>query len=243
MLMLLSRQALFRAAPRPVFRLSNGVASSRWSHCIDTWFPRNNTIERSPAILIDMVEVQPEKEMNAQGREVLQQALDRGLVSEAISGRVVIGNRNGLDLVAQMCRRLTLLENQQASQRQDIHTLKTENKILMRNDAMRATEIDTLTDKNKSLEYDMSVLKLASEEYDRLRQRFLSTYKRYIYGRVSEKDLQIIEEGNSVADGGDAIADARLYSSGSRRDNKVFQKLYGLHAVDVPSLGMCFPNR
>ena len=188
--MLLSRQALFRAAPRPVFHLSNGVASSCWSHCIDTWFPRNNTIEQSPAIQIDMVEVQPEKEMNAQGREVLQQALDRGLVSEAISGRVVIGNRYGLDLVGQMCRRFTLLENQQASRRQDIHTLKTENKILRRNDAMRATEIDTLknenknlkrndamrateidtlTDKNKNLECDMSVLKLASGACDRLR--------------------------------------------------------------------------
>lgn len=147
--------------------------------------------------------------MKEAGRAVHQEALNLDLQSEVISGRLIVGNRRGLDLAAEFTR-----------MRQDITCLNL---------------------KFEYLEGQVSGLKLISEEYDRLRQRFLSAYARKA-NKCTKKDILIIHEGNAVALGGDAIADAKLYLSSSRRDFDIFHELYGLDTPIVASLGECFSN-
>ena len=113
MFILPRRQAICKAVPKNTIRVSNGVASSRWEHCKGlpyTWAANKNTIEQCPAIQVDLVDVR-KKETKTEGGEVLQQAPHAGLESEEISGRLVIGNRGGLNLVAEMQSRISALEN------------------------------------------------------------------------------------------------------------------------------------
>ncbi|CCX06952.1 Protein of unknown function [Pyronema omphalodes CBS 100304] len=73
-----------------------------------------------------------------------------------------------------------------------------------------------------SLENRVAILTLVPEEYDLLRQRFLSKCKQKV--------------GNAVAHGGDAVADSRLYLKSKRLDGEIFRELYGLDVLVVPLL-------
>jgi len=62
-----------------------------------------------------------------------------------------------------------------------------------------------------------------------MRSRYLSTYKRDYMHRKTKHDERIITVGNQSAHGGNAVADARLYTMPhGRNDREVFKKLYGL---------------
>lgn len=153
--------------------------------------------------------------MKEEGRAVLQEALNLGLDSEVICGKLVVGNRRGLNLATEL-----------SGIRQDITSLK-------RGKIKQDLKIE-------SLEGQVFGLKLISKEYDLLRQRFLSMYKRKV-NKSTKKDL-IIQTGNAVAHGGGANADAKLYLSSLRRDTEVYREFYGLDTPIVPLLGECFSN-
>ncbi|KAI5799557.1 hypothetical protein FPQ18DRAFT_97055 [Pyronema domesticum] len=86
-----------------------------------------------------------------------------------------------------------------------------------------------------SLENRVAILTLVPEEYDLLRQRFLSKCKQKV-GKCTKKDWVIIQAGNAVAHGGDAVADSRLYLKSKRLDGEIFRELYGLDVLVVPLL-------
>ena len=98
MLMILIRPSLFHVALRPAFRSSGGAASSRWSHSIGlpcTGAPRNNTVDQSEAIPVNLVEERNDEAMKAEGRQVPRRAQDADHGGGGVS---VIGNRRGADL-------------------------------------------------------------------------------------------------------------------------------------------------
>lgn len=190
-----------------------------------TWAPKNNTAEQSHAIPVNLVKVRNEEEMKVEGREVLGQMLDAGLIGRGLS---VVGDRRGLDLVAEMRKRFAFLENQivqleqsAADRAMAISALSTEigtfKRMAANNVAGIATLIDrtdtlkdcivTLKDRIDSLEDQVLDICLASKEDGRLRQRFPSTYNRNAKMTLSEEDWWIIMEGNPVARFGDAIVD------------------------------------
>jgi len=99
------------------------------------------------------------------------------------------------------------------------------------------SSVKELMDQGNSLRDQVAVLTLASQEYRRVRHRFISTFKRDKLRNAMPFDFAIIEEGNTVAHGGDARVDALLYNcTEGRRDVTVFQMLYGIHPADVRNI-------
>ena len=79
----------------------------------------------------------------------------------------------------------------------------------------------------------------ASSRYRRIRNRFINVYRRDVLGHVTHQEHQQISDGNNAAHGGDAVADASLYTSGERHDEGVLIELYGLSANQISYQGKC----
>ena len=208
--------------------------------------------------------------MKAEGAKVLRRALEGSLGGGGVSARLVIGNRRSLDLAAETGKRLTSLENRQArieaslasrdnqlaSQRMQNVAFENKNiqlsQMNIQQDQINITQAQINNQQaqiNSTNDMDIGALKdrvldltLSSKEYGRLRQRFLSMYKRKAKMTLSDEDQRIIKEGDLVSHFGNAIADARLYSTGARRDDEIFQELYGVTVEVLPSLSECFPK-
>ncbi|RPA91752.1 hypothetical protein L873DRAFT_1867002 [Choiromyces venosus 120613-1] len=81
---------------------------------------------------------------------------------------------------------------------------------------------------------DVFTLTLCVPEYSRIRNRFISTFKRDKLNNATESDIDSIQEGNIMAHEGDAAVDALLYEGlNGRRDPSAFKELYGMHPADV----------
>lgn len=154
------------------------------------------------------VEYDGEDEMLAEAAATLQAEVEGELsVETGTDGRVAVGNRRGLNIVAAMSRifaqddRITFLENAGAEANSRI----------------------------ASLEQRVQCLSKSLHQYKRVRSRFISTYERDVLKNADDADRDIIRDGNMWAHGGDAIMDAQLYDGlGGRRDSAVYKKLYGL---------------
>ncbi|KAG0640066.1 hypothetical protein HOY80DRAFT_920646 [Tuber brumale] len=82
---------------------------------------------------------------------------------------------------------------------------------------------------NARLEDKVQSATIALEEQEKLRNRFISTFKRDKLHSDTPTDRETIREGNESAHGGDGISDAKLYTAqGMRQDHEVFEELYGL---------------
>ncbi len=79
-----------------------------------------------------------------------------------------------------------------------------------------------------TLEGQVCFLTQNHKGYQCLRQRFLDVYTRDVKGNHALQGSKAIQEGNSKAHGGDAVADASLYSNNQRSDTEIYQELYGL---------------
>lgn len=89
------------------------------------------------------------------------------------------------------------------------------------------------------LQNRVKVLAQTSEGYRKIRHRFLDTYRRDILRQVDRQGHSKISGGNQAAHEGDAVADAELYTSGERFDEKLLVELYGLTPNQISLLGKC----
>jgi hypothetical protein len=90
------------------------------------------------------------------------------------------------------------------------------------------------------LRRDIDTLRLASEGYRKIRNRFLETYRRdVVIHNLDPKSRQNIAGGNEAAHHGDAIADAALYTSRERSDHALMSKIYGVSVYEITCLGKC----
>jgi hypothetical protein len=105
------------------------------------------------------------------------------------------------------------------------------------------TELQTMETKLQtqitSLEHHVTDLTLSSEGYRKLRDRFLNVYRRDMLENTDRQGYKKISEGHKAAYHGDAIADASLYTSGRRVDERILTELYGLTANQISYLGKC----
>ena len=135
------------------------------------------------------------------------------------------GNQRGLDLLEE---RECLLS-----------TLAIEKKKTAAHLATHDTKIKNLENQVQQMSNQMQHMSHASNGYLKVRQRFLSTYRRDVLGDVSETTAAVIRAGNRAAHDGDAVCDAGLYETQVRRDESIFIKLYGMRAAQVTSLSNC----
>jgi hypothetical protein len=148
---------------------------------------------------------------------VLATALASADYGEA-GGRSTYGNQSGRELL------------------EDRHDMKERMKRL--EDKLKRLE-DKLTKETTSRQNDIKDLRLASEGYRRIRNRFINVYRRDVLGHVTHQEYQQISDGNNAAHGGDAVTDASLYTSGERHDEDVLIELYGLSANQISYQGKC----
>lgn len=130
-------------------------------------------------------------------------------------------------------KRITFLEDrvsEVASLESTIASLEDTVASLQRKAALQEKKITFLED-------CVSHLALSSEAHKRLRNRFISTFKRDKLLKETWEDHKMIEEGNRCAHGGDVVADAKLYKGTVRRGDECdFELLYGLPPSVVANL-------
>jgi hypothetical protein len=78
------------------------------------------------------------------------------------------------------------------------------------------------------LQYRVKALTLTSEEYRKIRYRFLEVYRRDILDNVNKQERKKIGEGNKAAHNSDAAIDILLYIFGERRDETILVNLYSM---------------
>lgn len=158
---------------------------------------------------------------------MLASALASANYGEA-GGRSTYGNQSGRELLEErhdLKERTKRLEDKVTSLQSEMGGLR--------------SEIGGLQHHVTDLQYHVKDLKLASEGYRKIRNRFINVYRRDILGDVTHQEYQQISDGNNAAHGGDAVADASLYTSGERRDESVLIELYGLSANQISYQGKC----
>lgn len=84
-----------------------------------------------------------------------------------------------------------------------------------------------------TLEGQVGLLTQNSTSYLSIRQRFLDEYTRNIRGNHGLQGSKAIREWNMKAHGGDALADASLFSHDQRSDTDLYPELYGLRHEQV----------
>ncbi|PUU82510.1 hypothetical protein B9Z19DRAFT_1074567 [Tuber borchii] len=166
------------------------------------------------AILLTKAMIGNENSMKRSASQAFKDTLDEKNMEVCnVMGELYVGNPAGLGL-AGVPQRLHILEAQ-------IAALTQSNAALVRNNS-------TLTDY-------VSILRLAGPDYKRVRNRFLTVYKRDGLKEVlTPSDKQVIQRGNVTAHSGDAAIHALLYDGIEGRQNTyLFKALYGLHPSDV----------
>ncbi|CUS11649.1 unnamed protein product, partial [Tuber aestivum] len=172
------------------------------------------------AILGAVAKVSSDVQTIMDAKVSLGQALEKGqLEVERVHGVAIVGNRRGLDL-GDLKLRVSITEHLIASQNDRI--------------ASQSDRISSLEKELGVVNDRLSTLTLALREYRQVRERFISTYRRDKLHDATARDFKIIQEGNVVAHGGDAAADALLHDGPDRRtDTMVYRRLYGMHPSDV----------
>ena len=87
-----------------------------------------------------------------------------------------------------------------------------------------------------SLQKDVLNLKESVEDYNIVRHRFISFFKRDVLLTATPNDFALIRKGSNLVHGGDAKRDADLYETGGRQDYGVYEMLYGFHPSVVKSI-------
>ncbi|PWW72858.1 hypothetical protein C7212DRAFT_347670 [Tuber magnatum] len=169
------------------------------------------------AILVTQSMLGDKDDMKIQAKAAYEQELEKEELEVGhVRGEVYVGNRRGVGL-AGMKAKLDLLETQVKN-----------HEIWAKDHESRAKDLESDA---KELRARVATLSLAAQDYKRVRQRFISTFKRIkLPDQMEESDYDIIRNGNSIAHGGDAAVDAWLYEGiGGRKDIYAFQQLYRLH--------------
>ncbi|KAG0125929.1 hypothetical protein HOY82DRAFT_672802 [Tuber indicum] len=169
------------------------------------------------AVLLTESTTGTEEDTMGDARHALEQALNvEELEVPGVAGKVYVRNPGG-PVLAGLPERFRILE-------EDI--TRTKDKI-----AAHEARLAELSD-------DISLLRLASPDYKRVRHSFLTVFKQdKLKEQLTRKDHEIMEEGNVTVDFPDAVIDALLYDGPDRRnDTFVFEALYGLHPSDVKDI-------
>jgi DNA repair exonuclease SbcCD ATPase subunit len=151
---------------------------------------------------------------------VLASALASADYGEA-GGRLTYRNQSGRELL------------------EDRHDMKERMKRLEDKLTGLQNEVGSLKNENADFRHHITNLKLASEGYRRIRNRFINVYCRDVLGHVTHQEHQQISDGNNAAHHGDAVADASLYTSRERTDEGVLIALYGLSPTQISYQGKC----
>ena len=164
-----------------------------------------------------------EDDSKRKGKEALEQAPEsEDLGVRVVRGEVYVRNSSGLDL-DDMKERLRIVEQNVADKREKA--------------ADERKKAADEREKMSRLEQQVLTLRLAGQDYRRVRNRFISTFKRDKLQHITPGDTQIITQGSFIVHGGDASVDASLYEGpGARLDHNTFIALYGLDPYDVRNI-------
>lgn len=169
-----------------------------------------------PAIVVAGAEMGDDQHIISSAKQNLLEILGGdGLTVDRSTPTVSVGNSLG-HTWATLPQRVQSLESETSS-------LKEETASLREEVGLQKVTI-------ASLHGQVTNLTLSVKAYGLVRHRFLVNYKRSQLRMIEEVDQKYIDNGNSIAHGGDVKADAELYKNVTlhRRDDiPVFKSLYG----------------
>jgi len=187
--------------------------------------PSSSPDENDPmaeAILVTESKVCGEEDMKTEAKAAFVKVLANDELNvTTVRGEVYVCNSRGLGL-AGLPERFRILELELLSlkDKQEKETLSLKEEI-------------------QELNSEIMTLKLAGQDYRRVRQRFISTFVRDKLGCARQSDINIIKEVNLTVHRGDAVVDALLYNDmgvNGRQDSFAFEELYGIHPFDVKKI-------
>ncbi|RPB04313.1 hypothetical protein L873DRAFT_1667159 [Choiromyces venosus 120613-1] len=185
--------------------------------------PEDQEDPKCDAILVTQSKVSSEEETKRDAKDAFGQALEEEEIEvKMVMGELYVGNPRGLGL-AGVQERLRVLEEKDILKDTNIASLK--------------GKVDSLENNVTELNNRVSTLTLAGQDYRRVWNRFISTFKRDKLDDVTQSDLDIIRESSITVHGGDAAVDALLYEGvEGRYDTYTFEELYGMHPADVKKI-------
>jgi len=89
------------------------------------------------------------------------------------------------------------------------------------------------------IQHRVDSLTTDAEGYYKIRHRFIDFYRRDVRRDVTDEGRARIHNANISAHEGDAITDAKLYTTGQRFDEDALIDLYGLTANQISFLSKC----
>jgi len=171
-----------------------------------------------------------EDKLTTQGKKMATQKVFQDKTISSFQAKLTMQKAFQEKTISSLRAKLTTQDNKIASQKasQDSELASLRSKIASQ-DATILTQKPVLELTDHSQEARLRSLIESVESYRRIRNRFLSTFKRDYLHRGSKADHQLIIAGHKPAHGGDATVDASLYiGPGARSDFAVFKRLYGL---------------
>ncbi|KAG0133731.1 hypothetical protein HOY82DRAFT_555483 [Tuber indicum] len=173
--------------------------------------------EQCDAVLVTKADtgIRDDDVMIDDGKKAFRDILEKGQLEKGYD-MVPLTVRNPARLsLASLSSKIKVLQSKVA-------TLEAKNMSLTSDLASHKIQIN-------SLQSQVGDLTLSLEAHALARHQFISTFKRDKFGGMTDADWKFIASGNNTAHGGDAIADARLYTGRQpRRDYTAYKELYGI---------------
>ena len=143
-----------------------------------------------------------------------------------VGDKLVYANSGGHGILEELrdIKNTLTIQNEKYQQKNETYQQKNE---------MYQQKFDEHQEKISSLEGRVRNLVLSSEDYLKIRRRFLDVYKTDVKVMEGIQGSKAIREGNMTAHEGDALGDAVLFERDHRTDNKIYRELYGLDYLQV----------
>jgi hypothetical protein len=159
--------------------------------------------------------------MIAEAEQNVINEVNAGLITEAISDHIVVGNPRGSNIFSELARLRADRDADRARNEADRARNEAFWKKLQLQQEDQASQIKELA--------------AVTSGFRSIRERFLENYRRdKIKSTVANSK---VKEGNEVAHGGNILCDAKIFLDTSRRDMSTFESLYGLTPLVAHRLG------
>ncbi|KAG0125509.1 hypothetical protein HOY82DRAFT_571598, partial [Tuber indicum] len=165
-----------------------------------------------------------------------------------MGGESFVGNCTDLNLTG-LAMEPNMLEMELSSFKAELNSFKAElssqqEEISSQQEktSSQQEELTSFKTQVRELNERVLTLRMSSEGYRKLRNRFLTSFKSRMLKIQSTMDSEIIQEGNNSAYRGDVLVDATLYISSEegqeeqRNDTFTFKALYGLEPLLVSQI-------
>jgi hypothetical protein len=174
-------------------------------------------VENVDALVHTTCKLADDATMVAEAEQNVINEVNAGLITEAISDHIVVGNPRGSNIFSELARLRADRDADRDADRALNEADRAQNKAFW----------EKLQLQQEGLASQMKELAAVTSGFRSVRERFLENYRRDKM-KSTVADNRKVKEGNEVAHGGNVLSDAKIFLDTNRRDMSTFESLYGL---------------